>query len=176
MSTFATQSRSASLMASLRVREPVCTAITVAPSSCMRATLRAWRSVSSSPIYTTHSIPKRAAAVAVATPCWPAPVSAIRRVLPIFFASSACPITLLILCEPVWFRSSRFKKKRTPPPCCEKRGTSVSRDGRLEYSWERRRNSARNSSSSFALLNVSSSSSMAAMRDSGIHCPPYCPK
>ena len=30
-----------------------------------------------------------AAAVAVATPCWPAPVSAIRRVLPIFFASSA---------------------------------------------------------------------------------------
>ena len=30
-------------------------------------------------------MPIRAAAVAVATPCWPAPVSAIRRVLPIFF-------------------------------------------------------------------------------------------
>ena len=29
-----------------------------------------------------------AAAVAVATPCWPAPVSAITRVLPIFFARS----------------------------------------------------------------------------------------
>ena len=38
---------------------------------------------------TTHSIPIRAAAVAVATPCWPAPVSAMRRVLPIFLASRA---------------------------------------------------------------------------------------
>ncbi|CPB79703.1 Uncharacterised protein [Mycobacterium tuberculosis] len=35
--------------------------------------------------------------MAVATPCWPAPVSAITRVLPILRASSACPSTLLIL-------------------------------------------------------------------------------
>ncbi len=65
--------------------------------------------VSSSPMNTTHSMPIRAAAVAVATPCCPAPVSAMRRVLPIFLASSAWPSTLLILWAPVWFRSSRFK-------------------------------------------------------------------
>ena len=34
---------------------------------------------------------------AVATPCWPAPVSAIMRVFPIRLASSACPTALLIL-------------------------------------------------------------------------------
>ena len=45
-----TQSRSASLIASLRVREPVVTGITSAPSSRMRATLSAWRSVSTSPM------------------------------------------------------------------------------------------------------------------------------
>ena len=50
-----------------------------------------------------------AAAVAVATPCWPAPVSAMRRVLPIFWASRAWPKTLLILWAPVWFKSSRFR-------------------------------------------------------------------
>ena len=53
--------------------------------------------------------PASSAAVAVATPCCPAPVSAIRRVFPIFFASSACPRALLILWEPVWFKSSLFK-------------------------------------------------------------------
>ena len=44
--------------------------------------------VSSSPMKTSHSISIRAAAVAVATPCWPAPVSAMTRVLPIFLARS----------------------------------------------------------------------------------------
>ena len=39
----------------------------------------------------------KAAAVAVATPCCPAPVSAIILVFPIFLASSTCPKTLLIL-------------------------------------------------------------------------------
>ena len=47
--------------------------------------------------------------VAVATPCWPAPVSAMMRRLPMRFASSTCPSTLLILCAPVWFSSSRLK-------------------------------------------------------------------
>ena len=55
-----------------------------------------------------HSMPSSAAAVAVATPCWPAPVSATSRVLPMRLASSAWPSTLLILCEPVWLRSSRL--------------------------------------------------------------------
>ena len=45
----------------------------------MRKTLRTWRSVSTSPMKTVHSSPSRAAAVAVATPCWPAPVSAMTR-------------------------------------------------------------------------------------------------
>ena len=47
--------------------------------------------------------------VAVATPCWPAPVSAMMRVLPMRFASRIWPMQLLILCAPVWFSSSRFR-------------------------------------------------------------------
>ena len=50
-----------------------------------------------------------AAAVAVATPCCPAPVSAMSRRLPIRSASSDWPIVLLILWAPVWFRSSRLR-------------------------------------------------------------------
>ena len=45
-----TQSRSASLMASLRVAVPVATGRTSVPSSRMRTTLRCWRRVSSSPM------------------------------------------------------------------------------------------------------------------------------
>ena len=48
--TVDTQSRIASLIASLRVREPEVTGITSAPSSCIRATLSACRSVSTSPM------------------------------------------------------------------------------------------------------------------------------
>jgi hypothetical protein len=58
-------------MASLRVRDPVVTDTTSAPSSRIRATLSAWRWVSTSPMKIVHSSPKSAAAVAVATPCWP---------------------------------------------------------------------------------------------------------
>ena len=61
-----------------------------------------------------HSRPSSAQAVAAATPCWPAPVSAITRGLPIRRASSAWPSALLILCEPVWVRSSRLS--HTSPP------------------------------------------------------------
>jgi len=60
-------------------------------------------------MYTTHSNPKSAAAVATATPCCPAPVSAMMRFFPILEASSTWPSALLILCAPVWFRSSRFR-------------------------------------------------------------------
>ena len=113
-STVATQSRMASLTASFSVRLPESTGRTSAPSSSMRNTLSAWRSVSTSPMYTAHSSPNRAAAVAVATPCWPAPVSATMRRLPMRWVSSAWPSTLLILCEPVWARSSRLSSTRTP--------------------------------------------------------------
>src|SRR5574341_952031 len=51
-------------------------------------------------MYTVHLRPRSAQAVAVATPCCPAPVSAITRGLPMCFASSAWPSTLLILCAP----------------------------------------------------------------------------
>ncbi len=49
------------------------------------------------PIYTTHLIPSSAQAVAVATPCCPAPVSAIILDLPMRFANNAWPSALLIL-------------------------------------------------------------------------------
>ena len=47
--------------------------------------------------------------VATATPCCPAPVSAITRFFPIFCVRRICPIALLILWAPVWQRSSRFR-------------------------------------------------------------------
>jgi len=49
-STLATQSRNASLIASLSVRLPVVTGTTSAPSIRIRATLSAWRTVSTSPM------------------------------------------------------------------------------------------------------------------------------
>ena len=47
--------------------------------------------------------------VATATPCWPAPVSAMMRVLPMRLASRIWPRQLLILWLPVWLSSSRLK-------------------------------------------------------------------
>ena len=55
------------------------------------------------------TLPKNAAAVASATPCWPAPVSAMMRFLPIYLARRPSPMQWLSLCAPVWFRSSRFR-------------------------------------------------------------------
>ena len=55
----------------------------------MRKTLSSWRLTSTAPMYTLHSRPISAAAVAAATPCWPAPVSAMNRGLPIRLASKA---------------------------------------------------------------------------------------
>ena len=104
----------------------------------MRHTLRAWRSTSTAPMYTVQSSPNSAAAVAVATPCWPAPVSAMTRFLPMRRVSSACPSTLLILCEPVWVRSSRFRSTRTPSRS-ESRLHSVTGVGRPAYEPEQPR-------------------------------------
>ena len=99
----------ASLVASFRVLLPLIAGITFAPSIFILATLGAWRWISFSPIYTIHSIPFNAQTVAVATPCCPAPVSAMMRVLPNLRANKIWPTVLLILCAPVWQRSSRFK-------------------------------------------------------------------
>ena len=87
----ATQSRSASFIASLSVAAPAFTGRTSAPSSFMRKTLGAWRSTSIAPMKTTQGRPNSAQAVAVATPCWPAPVSAMIRVLPMRLASRIWP-------------------------------------------------------------------------------------
>ena len=80
----------------------------------MRCTLSACRSMSTTPMNTEHSRPRAAAAVAAATPCWPAPVSAITLGFPIRRASRAWPMALLILWAPVWARSSRFRRMWTP--------------------------------------------------------------
>jgi hypothetical protein len=99
----------------------------------MRKTLSAWRRMSSSPMYTTHSRPNRAQIVAVATPCWPAPVSAMMRRLPMRRASSACPTVLLILWAPVWLRSSRLSQTGAPMRS-DSRGAVLSGVGRPTYS------------------------------------------
>ena len=116
-------------MASFRVALPELTGTTSAPRSRIRKTLRACRSTSTAPMKTLHCKPKRAAAVAVATPCWPAPVSAITADLPMSRVRSAWPSTLLILWEPVWVRSSRLSSTRTPSRT-ESRWHSVTGVGR----------------------------------------------
>ena len=63
-------------------------------------------------MYTTQGSPIRAHTVAVATPCCPAPVSAMMRVLPSRCANRIWPTVLFILWAPVWHRSSRLKKMR----------------------------------------------------------------
>ena len=88
-------------MASLRVPVPLATGMTRAPNAFMRWTLGACRSMSSVPMNTSHRIPRSAATVAVATPCMPAPVSAISRGFFMRRASSPWPRVLLILCAPV---------------------------------------------------------------------------
>ena len=75
----------------------------------MRSTFGHCRLTSVAPMKITQGSPKRAQTVAVATPCWPAPVSAMMRVLPMRLASRIWPTQLLSLCEPVWLSSSRLK-------------------------------------------------------------------
>jgi hypothetical protein len=71
------------------VELPLVTGTTSAPISSMRNTLSAWRSTSTAPMNTLQSRPNSAAAVADATPCWPAPVSAMIWCLPMRRVSSA---------------------------------------------------------------------------------------
>src|SRR3546814_3307976 len=72
----------------------------------------------------THSFPTRRSSDL-------APVSAMMRRLPMRRASSACASALLILCAPVWLRSSRLSQTCAPTRS-EKRGASVSGVGRSE--------------------------------------------
>ena len=73
----------------------------------------------------------KADAVAAATPCCPAPVSAMIRVLPMRRASRIWPMQLLILCAPVWFSSSRLNQICAPIPAgADSRRASVSRSAK----------------------------------------------
>ena len=173
--TFVTQSRIASLIASLSVRLPEPTPTTSAPSSRMRKTFGSWRRMSSSPMYTVQSSPSSAAAVAVATPCWPAPVSAITRGLPMRRVRSPCPIVLLILWAPVCSRSSRFSQISTPASS-ERRRARNSGEGRPTKFRSSDSSSAWKPGSAKAVSASRSSSSSAAMIVSGTNRPPYSPK
>src|SRR3954454_5379706 len=165
----------ASLTASFRVALPLVTGTTRAPRSFMRQTLSAWRSTSTAPMNTVQSSPNSAHAVAVATPCWPAPVSAMTRCLPIRRVSSACPSTLLILCDPVWVRSSRLSSTRTPSRS-ERLRHSVTGVGRPAYEVSSAAYSARNSSDAHAARNSASSCSSAGINVSGTNWPPKSSK
>ena len=148
--TFAIQSRMASLMASLSVWLPDRTACTLEPSSPMRNTLRLWRIVSRYPMYTSDGSPRYAHAIAVATPCWPAPVSAITRTFPMRRASSACPSVLFILWAPPCSRSSRFRYICAPPTLSDRLAAWYSGVGLPAYSRRHRASSDRNAGSARA--------------------------
>src|SRR6266571_2278401 len=60
-------------------------------------------------VWMSASKPRAAQAIAVATPCCPAPVSAMILRFPIFFASSACPRVFLIIWPPPCKRSSLLR-------------------------------------------------------------------
>ena len=68
----------------------------------------------------------------------PAPVSATTRLLPMRFTSRAWPIALLILCAPVWQRSSRLSQTRQPSVSGEPRGVGERRGPAHEVAQARR--------------------------------------
>ena len=155
----------------MSVLAPTSTGRTLAPSSSMRCTLGRWRRMSATPMYTTHSMPSRAHTVAVATPCWPAPVSAMMRRLPMRLASSACPSALLSLCDPVWLRSSRFRYTGHPARS-DSRRARYSGVGRPPKSRSSPPSSRAKPSSARAAAHASSSSASAGISVSGTNCPP----
>ena len=128
--TLVTQSRIASLIASFSVRLPrVDAAHLGAEQAHAEHVERLPLHVLGAHVDDALEAEQRAA-VAVATPCWPAPVSATMRVLPMRTASSAWPSALLILCAPVWQRSSRLRKTRAPQPLARAGAASESGVGR----------------------------------------------
>mmetsp|Transcript_16968 Transcript_16968/g.44883 ORF Transcript_16968/g.44883 Transcript_16968/m.44883 type:complete len:236 (+) Transcript_16968:744-1451(+) len=171
-----TQSRMASLMASFSVFEPLRAGLTVAPRIFMRKTFRAWRSMSTAPMYTMHSRPSRAQAVAVATPCCPAPVSQMMRCLPRRLASRAWPRELLILCAPVCANSSRLNQICAPPHSSVRFLAWYIGVGPPTNSLRRRLISAWNSGSFLSFSHATKSSSCACIRVSGMYRPPNSPK
>ncbi len=153
-------------MASLSVCEPLVTGMTVAPRSSIRATLRACRRQSSAHVDHALEAEQGGGGGAGHSTVLAGAGFGMMRVLPMRLASSAWPSTLLILCEPVWFRSSRLRKTRTPPACSAKRLASVSSEGRSGVVLVQVRDLCGELGVRLAFSKVSSSSSSAAMRDS----------
>ena len=122
-------------------------------------------------------MPKRAHTVALATPCWPAPVSATMRRLPSRCASSAWPTALLILCAPVCARSSRLSQMRAPPTCCAQPLGEVERRLAADVvARQRGRARPRRTGRRRPSRSAASSSSSAAITVSGTKRPPKRPK
>src|SRR6185312_4727119 len=82
--------------------------------------------------------------------------------------------TLLILCDPVWVRSSRFRRTRRPSRS-DNRWHSVTGVGLPAYEPSSSANSLRNSSEIHAVRNSSSSSMSAGTSVSGTKRPPNSP-
>mmetsp|Transcript_13628 Transcript_13628/g.32994 ORF Transcript_13628/g.32994 Transcript_13628/m.32994 type:complete len:248 (-) Transcript_13628:604-1347(-) len=122
-----------------------------------------------------HSKPSLAHMVAVATPCCPAPVSAMMRGFPIFFARMACPIALLILCAPVCARSSLLSQMVAPPHISVSRSALCSGVGPPTKSRRYSSSSARKAGSSLIFSYSSSISLNASESVSGMNCPPNLP-
>src|SRR4030095_1248119 len=87
-----------------------------------------------------------------------------------------CPTALLMLCAPVWLRSSRFRKICAPPRCSVKRSAKVIGVGRPTYSRSKVSNSRRKDSSAQASAYAAFNSSSGCINVSGTKLPPYKPK
>mmetsp|Transcript_7998 Transcript_7998/g.18711 ORF Transcript_7998/g.18711 Transcript_7998/m.18711 type:complete len:239 (-) Transcript_7998:901-1617(-) len=114
--------------------------------------------------------------VDVATPCCPAPVSAMMRGFPIFLARSAWPMALLILCAPVCARSSRLSQMVAPPHISVRRSALWRGVGPPTKSRRYSSSSARNPGSFLTFSYSSSISRKASDSVSGMYCPPNRPK
>jgi len=84
-------------------------------------------------------------------------------------------MTLLALCAPVWFRSSRLTKMRAPPKCRVRFSAKVSGVGRQEYSPMSVSYSFQKLGSACAAANAASRSRKVAVKVSGTYAPPKRP-
>ncbi len=113
----------------LEVAEPAVTAMTSAPSICMRATLRKpGAPCPHAPCRIVQSKPRRAAAVAVATPCGPHRSRDDPGLSELLRQQGLAESAVNLIATP-WLRSSRLRNTRTPPSAA-KRGASVNEEGR----------------------------------------------
>ena len=177
VSTFATQSRSASLIASLRVaaagadrddlgtEQPHPGDVQRLPPGVLLAHV--------DHAFETQVAPRPSR---VATPCWPAPVSAITRVLPIRLVEQRLAEHVVDLVRAGVVEVLALEQTRAPPASAVSRRASVSMLGRPAYVPAVASSSPRNAGRRRRPDQASSSSSSAAISASGTNRPPYAPK